>query len=468
MGAMDTQGTKQDGTMRAVNMHQPFFKAGIVVALTAGAVWGAWLLLRIAVARNFTAVGIHEVNAHGHAQIFGWVGLFVMGFAYRVVPHFRGVAFPNPRVAWATLAMMLAGITLRSGAQAFLGAYPGLLYAGLIGSSLEIVAVGVFACVILGVLRRAAPGLALDYYLMAGVFWFFVQSVYSAVYFHATAVAPDRDALLALVATWQGPLRDVQIHGFAMMMVLGVSQHLLPHAYGLREPSARLSKAVLVLLNVAVVGEVTGLVLMRLYGYRWTGVWYLSVILLMAGVALLVRGMGVFSRPVRRDRSFKFARTAYVWLLASLVMLVLLPVHQFGLLRTFAPDSEAARIGFSHAYYGAIRHAITVGFISLMILGVASRVAPKLKGLDLNSLPALWAPFVLLNTGCFLRVFFQTATDFAGVAFPVAGVSGLLEVTAIALWGAHLWRVMSPARHSALPVQLGKSPLPAHQGQGCK
>lgn len=453
------QGRMNSSALKAAAMHQPFFKAGIVVALTAGAVWGAWLLLRIAMARDFTAVGLHEVNAHGHAQIFGWVGLFVMGFAYRVVPHFRGVALPNPRVAHTTLGMMLAGIALRSGAQAFLGTYPGLLYVGQIGSILEITAIGVFAGVSLGILRRATPRLALDYYLAAGVFWFFVQSVYSAVYFHATAVAVDRDALLVLVATWQGPLRDLQIHGFAMMMVLGVSQHLLLHAYGLREPGARLSKVVLVLLNVAVVGEVTGLVLMRTLGYRWTGVWYLSVILLLAGVALLVRAMGVFSRPARRDRSFKFARTAYVWLLASLVMLVLLPVYQFGLLRVFAPDSEAARIGFSHAYYGAIRHAITVGFMSLMILGVASRAVPKLKGLDLNTLPALWLPFVLLNTGCFLRVFFQTATDFAGGAFPVAGVSGLLEVTAIAIWGAHLWRVMSPTRGKTRAVETGESGL---------
>jgi uncharacterized protein involved in response to NO len=119
-------------------------------------------------------------------------------------------------------------------------------------------------------------------------------------------------------------------------------------------------------------------------------------------------------------------------------MLVLLPAYQFGLLRAFAPDSHAAEIGFSHAYYGAIRHAATVGFISMMILGVAAKFVPVFSGIDGRTLPKLWVPFVLLNTGCTLRVTFQTLTDFTSLAFPIAGISGLLEVTALALWGVHL------------------------------
>src|SRR5262249_23281390 len=127
----------------------------------------------------------------------------------------------------------------------------------------------------------------------------------------------------------------------------------------------------------------------------------------------------------------------------SLAMLVLLPAYQFALLPSLAPDGAATRLGFSHAYYGAVRHAITVGFISLMIMGVAARGVPTLNGVDGRRLPRPWGPFLLLNAGCSLRVFGQTLTDFTATAFPVAGVSGLLEVTALALWGAHLWSVMA-------------------------
>ena len=55
----------------ADTIYRSFFKAGILVVLSLGAVWGAYLLLRIAQGGTFTAAGLHEVNAHGHAQIFG-------------------------------------------------------------------------------------------------------------------------------------------------------------------------------------------------------------------------------------------------------------------------------------------------------------------------------------------------------------------------------------------------------------
>jgi hypothetical protein len=258
--------------------------------------------------------------------------------------------------------------------------------------------------------------------------------------------------LLRLVATWQAPLRDVQIHGFALLMILGVSQRLFHPMFGLPAPGGRLAKVALVLLNAAVVGEILGLVLMGPGGALWRGVWYGSVLVLSLTVAALVYDWRLFGRAAEPERSLKFLRAAYVWLLISLGMLIVLPAYQWGLLPWLAPESGAAQIGFSHAYYGATRHAITVGFVSLMIVGVASRVVPTLNGLDTRRLGSLWGPFVLLNAGCGLRVLAQTLTDVAPWAFPLAGVSGLLEVTGLTWWAAHLVRIM-----------LGRSPA---EGEG--
>jgi uncharacterized protein involved in response to NO len=237
-------------------------------------------------------------------------------------------------------------------------------------------------------------------------------------------------------------LRDVQIHGFALVMILGVSQRIFPHFYGYPTPSRRLSFAALVAVNVAVIGEAAGLILMRTAGHAWAALWYTSVLLLTGAVGLLVANWRIFSPPEDADRSLKFLRAAYVWLAVSLALLILLPVHLAIVLPTLAPQSHAAVIGFSHAYYGAIRHAVTVGFVSLMIVGVAAKVVPTLNGRDVRRLSALWLPFVLINTGCALRVTAQTLTDFLPAAFPIAGISGLLEVTGLAIWGVHLWRLM--------------------------
>ena len=71
----------------ADEIYRRFFMAGIAVVLTVGASWGAWLLWQIGINHAFTSISLFQVNAHGHAQIFGWVGLFIMGFAYQAFPR---------------------------------------------------------------------------------------------------------------------------------------------------------------------------------------------------------------------------------------------------------------------------------------------------------------------------------------------------------------------------------------------
>jgi hypothetical protein len=430
-------------------IYRPFFLAGIAVVLTLGAVWGAYLLLQIGLRGSFVAAGLHEVNAHGHAQIFGWVGLFVMGFAYQAFPRFKHTSLAYPQLAVATFVLMVVGLVARSLAQPLVTSLPWLWWVAVAGSVLEIVAVAAFVALIGLTWKRSGKPLAsYDYYIGAALGWFVVQAVYESVYLTATLSATG-PALVQLVSTWQAPLRDIQIHGFALLIVLGVSQRIFHHFYSLPVPNPRLSLTLLPVLNLAVIGEAAGLLLMRLQGHAWAGLWYASVVVLAVSVAVLVSNWGLWKRAEDADRSLKFLRVAYIWLFISLGMLILLPVYQGVVLRQLAPDSAAAQMGFSHAYYGAARHAITVGFVSLMIVGVAAKVVPTLGGVSSHALSSLWGPFALINAGCLIRVFGQTLTDFTPHAFPLAGVSWLLEVTGLALWGGHLaWIMAGKARGS--------------------
>jgi hypothetical protein len=429
---------------RADAIYRPFFRAGIAVALSLGAAWGAFLLLRIAFEHSFRAAGLHEVNAHGHAQIFGWVGLFVMGFAYQAFPRFKHVDLAFPDLAFLSFWLMLIGLLVRSVLEPVAATQAWAYWPAVGAAGLEVVAIVLFVVVLTATWRASGKPLAFyDWYIVSALAWFVVQAVYEGVYLAATLSATGAD-LVPLVATWQAPLRDLQIHGFATLMILGVSQRLLHHVYGFPTPAVRLSRVALVLLNLAVLGEATGLVLMRLHDHAWAGLWYGSVLVLTVAAAALVGNWRLFTtRPADKDRSLKFMRAAYAWLFVSLAMLVALPAYQYALLPWLAPDSAAAGAGFSHAYYGATRHAITVGFISLMIVGVAAKVVPTLNGVEGATLPRLWLPFVLINAGCTLRVIGQVLTDFTSASFPLTGVSGVFEVTGLAVWGVHLWQIMS-------------------------
>jgi len=426
----------------ADTIYRPFFFSGIVTVLTLGAVWGAYLLMRIGWSRSFTAVGLHEINAHGHAQIFGWVGLFVMGFAYQAFPRFKHSAIAQPRLALATLVMLLAGLVARAVAQPLAPAMPWLWWVAVGGSLLEVVAIATFVWLIAATLLGSHhPLVHYDYYILAALLWFVAQAVYEGIYLTATLSATG-ESLARLVATWQAPLRDLQIHGFALLMILGVSQRVFHHFYGLPAPSAKLSLIALPILCAAVTGEAVALVLMQKVSPAWAALWYVSAIVLAIATATLVANWRIYSPAPDGDRSLKFLRIAYIWLFVSLGMLVVLPAHQ-AIVSCLAPTSTAAQIEFSHAYYGAARHAITVGFVSLMIVGVAAKVVPTLNGIDGRRLPGLWLPFILINSGCFVRVVGQMLTDFTSIAFPVAGVSGVLEVAGLALWGGHLSLIMA-------------------------
>lgn len=173
--------------------------------------------------------------------------------------------------------------------------------------------------------------------------------------------------------------------------------------------------------------------------------------LIFSWAGLLVSQLKVFTKAMEPDRSWKFIRAAYTWLLVGTAMLPLSVLY----LRWTGQV-------FSHAYAGAQLHALAVGFVSLMIVGIASRVVPILSGVDSKQLSSLWGPFILLNVGCVGRVTLQILTDFRPqLAFSLIGITGLLELAGLAWWGVGIWRVMNLAKKHRRNLLRAPMPLAA-------
>lgn len=438
----------------ADTIYRWFFIGGIVVILTAGATWGATLLWQIGSRGKFTGVSLHAVNAHGHAQIYGWVGLFIMGFAYQAFPRIWHTTLAAPKLVAGTFGLMCAGILIRSLLMPFAGSTPAAL-GSLIGGVIELIACGLFVGQIVATFRRRDREVAVEPYMgfiFAALFWLVAMAGMDVWFTYVTMTAPDSRTLVWYVSTYQAPLRDLQIHGLALSMILGVSLRMLPALFELPKVSARRAWAALVLVTLGVAGESLVFV-----AYRWTHNHVIAAFLMlpwlmMTAAVVMVAWSWKLWRPLPVfDRSGKFVRIAYGWLAVSLAMLLLLPVYQ-----------HVSGIPFSHAYYGAIRHAITVGFISMMILGIAAKVTATLNGRSGDSLPGLWGPFVLVNIGCFLRCTLQVGTDWHAGFFPLVGISGTLEVIGLTWWSVHLIRLMwTRPETSAVPrpVEIGPQAL---------
>src|SRR5262245_29802708 len=288
-----------DAPGMADTIYRRYFLGGILVALTAGASWGAWLLWTIALGGSFQGIPISSINAHGEAQIFGWVGLFIMGFAYQAFPRLWHTSLAAPRLAAWAFALMIAGLIVRTIGIASAEAWSAAPAIALAGGGLEVAAVLIFAGQILATFGRS--GARLEPYVgfvVAALAWFVASSVASVWHTWNTMTARSVDALIWYVATYQAPLRDLEIHGLALFMILGVSLRMLPALYGVPRVPDRSAWLALAVLAAAVLGEVALFV-----AARWTGRRVLMACLPLPW-AMLAIGCAMIVLPWRPWRPF--------------------------------------------------------------------------------------------------------------------------------------------------------------------
>ena len=418
----------------ADTIYRPFFIAGIVTVLTLGCMWGAINLLTIGLKQSFSAINYSWVLAHGHAMVFGFVGFFIMGFAYQAFPRFKHSSLWRPKLAFSTLPIMIAGILIQT--VAHLLSPPSLLLE-LIAATLQILAVIIFGAVITMTARLAKKPEHYDRFVYAALGWFLLAAILNPVIFKLFELPGTRDERLFNLATFNIPYRDIQLIGIAVIMIIGVSLRFLPHAYGLKEPSKDWRNFLFWGLN----GSILVGTILFIGGMASGNHWLLSIQWLTT-FALLAIAIGtpwqfrLFRRvPANeQDRGLKFIRAAHIWFILAAAMLVFTPIYNF---LVYMPLT-GSRVPFSHAFFGAYRHALTVGFVMMMIVGVSSKVVPTLSGVDVRRANALWPTFVLLNLGNLTRVSSQIATDFFPSAYSIMGFSGFIEVLGLTLWGYEL------------------------------
>lgn len=414
-------------------IYRRFFRAGILVMFSFGCVLGAINLAIMAARGQLASLDTRAVTwAHAHAQVAGWVTFFVMGFAYQAIPRFKFTTLWQPLLASRSLFIMAVALTLRTLADLWIG-NPVWAFVGKIGGTGELAVVVLFAVILTQTIRQSSKSIEpYEEFLFAALGWMIAAFAFDWWIFAASTKVNGDQAWVQFISLYDAPWRDLQLAGFAGGMILGVSQRFLPFIYGFREVPKRTARLVLYLWNLGVAGNVVGYsMLIRTSEPVWAILLESSIVAMFAAAFLLVRSFGLFSIQVERDRSLPFIRAAYFWGLVALALLALAPVYD-----------ALVGVGFSHAYFGGYRHAFTVGFISMMILGVSSKVVPVLGGLDPHRLSSLRATFWLVNTGNSMRVVFQILTDTQQWAYPLMGISAWVEVTGLILWAIDLWRAM--------------------------
>lgn len=425
-------------------IYRYFFIGGIITMLTLGCMWGAVNLLLIGMERTFHGIDYSWVLAHGHAIVFGFVGFFIMGFIYHALPRLKKTILWNPSLALSVLPLMASGILLQSFAHV-MAPHDVYLHLGIVAGAIQIIAVLIFALVVQRTLRQTVQRDYYDSFIYAALGWFVLALILNPIIFILFESPATQEVFLFRVSTFNIPYRDIQMLGIAMVMILGVSLHILPHAYGLRLPSLRWQKFVLWGSNGAILmGIVTFLAGMVTENHWWHAASVISYLILLT----IAIGTPIQYRLFRKnavsniDRGLKFIRIAHIWFIVAMVMLLFGPYYMFGIYLPMTGGENP----FSHAYFGAYRHTLTVGFITMMIVGVSAHAVPAFSKIDVKKTNSLLVVFILLNLGNLLRISSQIITDFHPEAFNIMGFSGFIEVTAMVLWGIELIRNISAGK----------------------
>jgi uncharacterized protein involved in response to NO len=413
-----------------------YVSSGLIFMLLPGTFLGVWNLLRISARESAASVSPAWIEAHGHAQVFGWIGSFILGIGFYSIPKLRGRGKRLFVSAWICWAIWTAGVALRWLANVYGWEWRVLLP---FSSMLELAAFAIFFRAVskhrpdtsgkgrldpwIGVVISASIGLLLT----------LVANAAATFYLARQGTGPALDHVfdqqyLALLA-W----------GFLVPFVWGFSAKWLSVFLGLKPVRSRL-------LLVAVAINFVGI------GITFAGQGRIATPLFLTSSILAAAALRIFE-PARQPAKVRgvhpsfpfFVRMAHAWLLIAALL---------GL--------AAAMGDTSGGIWGASRHALTVGFIAGMVLSIGQRILPAFAGMRLLwSTRLMFASLALLVTGCTLRVGCEVLAyqNYAGWAWAVLPASALLELAGVTVFAMNIFGtfILEPShvhKHSVLVPSL--------------
>lgn len=101
----------------------------------------------------------------------------------------------------------------------------------------------------------------------------------------------------------------------------------------------------------------------------------------------------------------------------------------------------AVRWDFSGGIWGASRHAITVGFVAVMVFAIGQRVLPAFCGMRILCSTSLMAwSLYLLFAGCLLRVIAEPLAyeHIWASAWSILPISAVAELAAVSLFALNI------------------------------
>jgi uncharacterized protein involved in response to NO len=459
------------GGVRHAAFHQGFVWAALLSALVVGFPIGAHLTSILGFGFPVGKGFVSFVQTHGHVQLVGWAGLMVMGISLHFVPRLAGVPIPNAHWLTCILWLIGGGLVLRSIAHPVLPyltemrVFSLAVWLPAISGLLEWGGTLAYVGLLLRTMRRAQdasqrPALLAvrPYFAMMVSGWVLYTSLNLALLMHMAwrqtivlhpawnrfAIESFLGLVLLPVAFafsvrmlplyLRLPVPRWPVRSTAYAYALALAMQVLPHV----PPLFQLAPPYLVAFS-HLGSLLKGSVIL------WF-VWRLDVLTRAQEAWTVQRRLhpGPERRPTRPGLPDYGEFGRFEWLVyAAYVWLVLAAVGEVG-------DGVSAFIERPVLIESsALRHMYLLGFISLLIFGMAVRMLPGFLHKRRVARPALvTATFWLGNAAMCSRVLvfvlptvvLQSVPSSAVFARTALAVSGLLGWAAVWCLAMNLWQ----------------------------
>jgi hypothetical protein len=412
-------------------LYRGYVKAAIVFALTGGATWGTLILFLNVFRGRFSMMNLALAQAHANIQVYGWVGLFIMGFAYHAIPRFKNTPLRLGETAPLSLILVITSLAIRFVAQPLLQEGP--LFGGLLISSGILLLLGYASFLVSMIFTIRNAELETEFYekfIVASLVWGFVSvllnidAVLSMVGFNVPLIQPDIDEIL----------RHIQFYGFIAMMIIGVSYRLLPGFLGVESANPVLARWVFVTFNIGILlwifAEVSGFQILLIAA---SGLELLAVLIAIVSLNLFQAQRAAVEISGESPYFEWYIRLAYIWLIAAISLMIGGAIFEIVSMSTQ-----------THMFKDAYRHALAMGFVTTILMGVAQRVLPVWEGKTIHSSTLMSRVFFLLLLGNIIRILPQTFGGSVGnVDRFLIACGGFLQFSTVLLFSYNVWKTLN-------------------------
>lgn len=407
-------------------MLRAWILCGLFFMALPGTLLGFSNLMAISTHHGLGSLPAAWLEGHGHAQMFGWIGSFILGIGFYSQPARGRSAL---RLQFACFVLWTLGVAMRWSANIY-GWHWRLLVP--VSAAFELIAVLIFITAasrhkLPDTPQRSGAKPRMEIWMVsvllgtaglaAAVIFNFVECLKLAIDGARISFPHALDQKYLVLLGW----------GFLTPVVWGFSARWLPAFLAIPKPNTRMFASALVLDVTGVLCGVSG--------------WSKPATILLAASAFVVGfSLHLTERPRGTAKVLGvhpsytvFIRAAYVWLAIAGSMSVW---------AAFADQHDGI--------WGASRHALTVGFAATMVFAIGPRILPHFAGVQrIFSTRLMFLGLLLLQSGCTLRVASEPLA-YEGIfssAWKTLPISGMVELAAVLIFAINV----------ALTMLAGKS-----------